>query len=102
MQGSKDAPRSRPNVGQQTGLHRCFALTSRIEEDEPSGLGLRCAIPRKQGGNLRSANSIRARGRLRFYAANAGVAPIERALALFDSVIEVSIEFRRLSSSEAD
>jgi hypothetical protein len=54
--------------------------------------------PHKQGGNLRPANYIRARGRLRLYAANAGVAPIERALALFDSVIEVSIEFRRLSS----
>jgi hypothetical protein len=59
---------------------------------------LRCANPHKQGGNLRPANYIRARGRLRFCEANAGVAPIERALALFDSVIEVSIEFRRLSS----
>jgi hypothetical protein len=59
---------------------------------------LRCAKPHKQGGTLRPANYIRARGRLRFYAANAGVASIERALALFDSVIEVSTEFRRLSS----
>ena len=74
------------------------ALTSRIEEDEPSGLGLRCANPHKQGGSLRPANYIGARGRLRLYAANAGVAPIERALARFDSMIEVSIEFRRPSS----
>ena len=84
------------------GRTRCVALTSRIEEDESSGLGAPPREPTQAGGNLRPANYIRARGRLRFYAANAGVAPIERALALFDNVIDVSIEFRRLSSETVD
>ena len=74
------------------------ALTSRIEEDEPSGLGSAARAHTSRAAILGPQIYIRARGRLRLYAANAGVAPIERALALFDSVIEVSIEFRRLSS----
>lgn len=68
------------------------------QEDESSGLGLRCAIPNKQGGNLGPQIILEREADYGFTKPTQGVAPIERALALFDNLIEVSIAFRRHSS----